>query len=79
MKQLLKLGYQWYVLPDSANLNRLMKELGDAREVEHHWVDHKEFYSVGAPAEVELKMVHDAKIIEPTKRKRIPETTGGPY
>ena len=83
MKQILEIGYTTLVLPESANLNAILKALGGAKiaETKHGELEEKyvEFYHLKGSPKIEIKLVEDRFVIDPNKRKAIPQHTGGPY
>ena len=78
MKTLLTIGHNHFILPDSANVNVLLKALSSAKEVDDNWTGNTYQYVLTDKApRIEVKMINEKHIIDPKKnRKAIPEKAG---
>jgi hypothetical protein len=85
MKQILTIGQTTLVLPASTNINTLVNALSGAKLVTKTYHDPgpnkrlEWFYHVEEAPEIEIKIVDDRQVLDPSKRKSIPQHTGGPY
>lgn len=77
MKQIISFDYSEYVLPASVNLNAILKALSSAQRVKSRYHAGNYYYEVQDSPSVEIKLVDEKFIIDPSKRKAIPEVTGG--
>lgn len=85
MKTILKIGYSNFLLPAKTNVHTLLQMLSGAVEVGTQYIERAGdtaphyVYVRGEPMRLELVVARDEHIIDPTKSRRIPEKTGGPY
>jgi hypothetical protein len=73
MKTVLEIGYNKYLLPASANVNQLIKILGEAKELRYEGRGNQDHWTVQEPPEVKVSVVKDSQIIYPKKPKLIAE------
>lgn len=78
MKQILSLDYQEFVLPASVNLNAILKALSSSKRAKVRYHDGNYYYEVAGTPAIAIKVVDEKFIIDPSKRKAIPEKTGDP-
>ena len=76
MKTILSIGHRHYLLPDSANVNTILKALSAARELDRRWdsTSNRERYTLAPDAvDVSIKMISPKDILDPKKPKQIAE------
>jgi hypothetical protein len=74
MKTILEIDHSYYVLPDSANLNTLLKMLGGAKQVTQDYQSGSGFtYTIKGDPRIEVKVVNEKDVLDPKARKRLPE------
>lgn len=76
MKQILRIDHVDLVLPASTNLNALIKALSSAKRADSRYHESQMFYELKGAPDIQIKLVSDDLIIDPTKRKAIPANTG---
>lgn len=79
MKHILTIGYERFALPASANVNAILKALASAKKVKPRFHSGHEYFEEEGSAEISVRLVDDSFVVDPKKRARIPEKTGGPY
>lgn len=73
MKTIIKIGHDHYLVPSSANLNTLLKTLGEMKELRWNYREHgKSIYTIEGPVRVEAIIARDAEVAEKPKPKAIP-------
>ena len=80
MKTIIRIGYQDYLLPASANVNLLLKTLGDAVELESKleskFLDAQQIYfPCKDHREIEVRVVRDSQVLD-GKQKLLKEKAG---
>ena len=81
MKTILRIGYAFFVLPASANVNAIIGVLNKATPVELHYSGSQKIYTPASERDqsrVSIEMVDDEQVIDPKskKTKAIPEKAG---
>ncbi len=75
MKTILRFGYREYLLPDSVNINTLLKSLEKAVELDTRKVGGNYLYVPQKESpELQIHIVDDSKFLDAKKVKQIPET-----
>ena len=76
MKTIIRIGYRDYLLPASANVNLLLKTLGDAVELEVKFIDAQQIYfPCKDHREIEVRVVRDSQVLD-GKQKLLKEKAG---
>jgi hypothetical protein len=75
MKTILSIGYRHYVLPASANVSTIIKNLAGAVEAEEKYHDGKYYYVPKEGIEMNFKVVKPEFVLD-GKRRSIPEKCG---
>lgn len=77
MPILLTINHDCIVLPDSVNVNTLLKAFEGAKRVKqdyHSIITRKDYrYTEDGPVEIEIKLITKSQVIPPPKLKQIPE------